>query len=84
MGQGADINQFHKGESDIAVAAASVLARGVFLEQMEKMGNAYKFDFPKGATHVIGKGKEFVKKYGINELKNVAKISFKTTKDITK
>jgi ribonuclease HIII len=82
MGQGANINQFHKGESDIAVAAASVIARGVFLEEMEKMSNAYKFDFPKGATHVIGKGNEFVRKYGMEELKNVAKISFKTTKDI--
>ena len=82
MGQGADIDQHHKGESDIAVAAASVLARGVFLKEMEKMSKAYGFDFPKGATHVIGKGNEFVKKYGMSELKNVAKISFKTTKAI--
>ncbi len=82
FGKVAEIEQFHKGESDIAVAAASVLARGVFLEEMEKMCKAFNFDFPKGATHVIGKGREFVKKFGMDELRNVAKISFKTTKDV--
>lgn len=82
FGQGADIDQHHKGESDIAVAAASVIARGVFLGEMEKMSSRYKFDFPKGASDVIGKGREFVKLYGEKELGKVAKISFRTTKEI--
>ncbi len=82
FGQSANIDQHHKGESDIAVAAASVIARGIFLNEMEKMSNKYKFDFPKGATYVIEKAKEFVKLYGEKELGNVAKISFKTTKEV--
>lgn len=79
FGQGADVQQFHKGESDVAVAAASVIARGIFVEEMEKLCYAYKFDFPKGASNVIPQGRAFVKKYGEKELGNVAKVSFKTT-----
>lgn len=82
LGKEANFEQYHKGESDIAVACASVLARGIFLEEMEKMRKEYDFDFPKGATHVIEKGKEFVKKYGAEELEKVAKVSFKTTRDL--
>jgi len=82
LGKEADFEQYHKGESDIAVACASVLARGIFLEEMEEMRKEYGFDFPKGATHVIEKGKEFVKKYGAEELERVAKVSFKTTRDL--
>ena len=82
FGQSADIDQHHKGESDIAVAAASVMARGIFLKEMERMSDGYRFDFPKGASNVIGKGREFVKLYGEKELEKVAKISFRTTKEI--
>ena len=74
--------QFHKGESDIAVACASIIARGIFLEEMDKMKDEYYFDFPKGASNVITPAKEFVKRYGKDELQNVAKISFKTTKSV--
>ncbi len=81
-GKEAQIDQFHKGESDIAVAAASVIARGIFVEEMDKLSKVYGFDFPKGASDVIGKGREFVKKYGKEELNNVAKISFRTTKSL--
>ena len=74
--------QFHKGESDMAVACASILARGIFLEEMDKMKDEYYFDFPKGASNVIAPAKEFVKRYGVEELEKVAKISFKTTKSV--
>ena len=74
--------QFHKGESDIAVACASVIARAIFLEEMDKMNDAYYFTFPKGASNVISSAKEFVKKNGVGELEKVAKISFKTTKKV--
>jgi len=63
----------------MAVACASVLARGIFLEEMEKMRKKYNFNFPKGASDVVDKGQDFVKKFGAEELGNVAKISFKTT-----
>ena len=81
-GKEIELIQFHKGESDMAVACASVMARGIFLEEMEKMSNEYYFDFPKGASHVIEQGKEFVKRYGADELGKVAKVSFKTTRKL--
>ena len=74
--------QFHKGESDIAVACASIIARGIFIEQWSKMNNKYDFVFPKGASNVIDNAKLFVSRYGKEELSNVAKISFKTTKEV--
>lgn len=82
LGKGVEFEQYHKGESDIAVACASVFARAIFLEEMEKMSNEYYFDFPKGASHVIEQGKEFVKRYGADELGKVAKVSFKTTRKL--
>lgn len=77
-----EMRQFHKGESDIAVATASVFARAIFLEEMESMNEKYNFTFPKGATDVIDSGVKFVKKYGREKLTDVAKISFKTTAQI--
>ena len=82
LGKAANFKQYHKGESDIAVACASILARGIFLEAMEKMGEEYYFKFPKGASHVIEQAKDFVAKHGASELKKVAKVSFKTTKQV--
>jgi ribonuclease HIII len=74
--------QFHKGESDIAVACASVIARAIFLEELDKMNDEYYFTFPKGASNVITSAREFVKKNGVEELEKVAKTSFKTTKRV--
>jgi len=74
--------QFHKGESDLAVAAASIIARGIFLEEMDKLNDEYYFKFPKGASNVISAAQEFVKKHGSEELEKVAKTSFKTTKKV--
>jgi ribonuclease HIII len=82
LGKQIKITQFHKGESDVAVAAASIIARGIFLEEFEKMSKEYDFDFPKGASDVIDSGLEFIKKHSREELRNVAKVGFKTTQRI--
>ncbi|MCD4756278.1 ribonuclease HIII [bacterium] len=82
LGKGIEVEQFHKGESDIAVAAASILARGIFLEEFDRLQSKYDFDFPKGATHVIESGVEFVQRYGEEKLRDVAKVGFKTTQKV--
>ncbi len=74
--------QFHKGESDIAVAAASIIARGIFIREWRKMEERYDFHFPKGATSVVDNARLFVSRYGKRELSNVAKIGFKTTNEV--
>ncbi|KKR06342.1 MAG: Ribonuclease HIII [candidate division WS6 bacterium GW2011_GWF2_39_15] len=77
---GIEFKQMHHAESqDLTVAAASVIARRYFVEQMDRLSQQYAFVFPKGATNVIEQGKQFVSKYGIAELENVAKTSFRTT-----
>jgi len=82
LGREINIKQFHKGESDIAVAAASIIARGIFLEEFEKMNKEYDFTFPKGASDVIDSGISFIQKHGREELRNVAKVGFKTTQRV--
>ncbi len=77
-----EVVQYHKGESDVAVACASVIARGIFVKEWEKMNKEYDFVFPKGASNVIDNAKLFVSRYGKKELEKVAKVSFKTTKDV--
>lgn len=72
-----------KGERDIGVAAASIVARAGFLLSLKKLSETWQFEFPKGASDIVDKaGIEFVKKYGIENLTNVSKINFKNFKRI--
>ncbi|MDD3662018.1 MAG: ribonuclease HIII [Candidatus Dojkabacteria bacterium] len=72
------VRQMHHGERDLAVATASICARGRFLLALREMEDRYDMEFPKGASHVIPAGKEFIARYGHGALGNVAKLSFKT------
>ncbi len=75
--------QIPKAERDVAVAAASVLARDIFLRKLEDLGKSYLLEFPKGATHVVEFGKKLIETHGIGVLQNVAKLHFSTTREIT-
>jgi ribonuclease HIII len=78
-----DLLQTPKAERDTAVAAASILARDIFLREFEEMCRSYQTKFPRGSTHVIDAGKEFVESYGVGALQNVAKLHFSTTQKVT-
>lgn len=67
------------GERDIAVAAASIIARDTFRKELTTISNHYKLDLPPGANNVIKAGKEFVRTHGKENLRHVAKLHFKTT-----
>ncbi|MFA6989552.1 MAG: ribonuclease HIII [Candidatus Gastranaerophilaceae bacterium] len=85
MKNGRKINliQRTKAERDIAVAAASILAREEFVKRMKNFEFEYKMPFPKGASErTIEAAGNFVKKYGKTNLENIAKLHFKTTKQI--
>ena len=73
-----------KGESaHLSVAAASVISRYLFLEEMDKLSKKYNITILKGASDKVDEvGKEIVKKYGKNELYKIAKINFKNTDKI--
>lgn len=72
-----------RAEADIAVAAASVLARAEFLRRLKRLGEEWGVDLPKGASPpVIVAGKRFVAKHGPQALVNVSKAHFKTTQQV--
>ena len=77
------LEQMCKAESDIAVAAASVLARAVFVQRMQVLQNQYGIAFPKGCSSLVkDAAKEFVLKHGREKLADVCKTHFKTYMEI--
>lgn len=74
-----NLTQRHRGEEDPVVAAASILARHTFLDGLEKLSLEFQMDLPKGASSkTIQAGREFMKKYGSDNLSKVGKMHFKT------
>ena len=73
-----------RGERDIAVAAASVLARAEFLKTLASLSKEVGITLPKGATHVEETARKILEKYGENTLSLITKIHFKTTKKVLK
>ena len=75
-----------KGETYFpSVAAASIIARYSFLTRMEELSKKYEMEFPLGANTKVDRfAKEFVNKYGIDELKKIVKQNFTNYKDIIK
>lgn len=72
-----------RAEADIAVAAASVLARAAFLRVLASLSSEFGMDLPKGASPpVIAAGKRFVSMHGAGRLGEVAKLHFKTTQTV--
>ena len=76
---GMEIRQVTKGERDIAVAAASIIARDAFLTGMERLSETYQIRLPRGAYQVVEAGREFVKLHGNDALQHVAKLHFNLT-----
>ena len=74
------IQQTH-AEADIAVAAASILARARFVQYMEQLSGRVEKMLPKGAADplIVTTGHELVAEYGKDILNEVAKLHYKTT-----
>jgi ribonuclease HIII len=78
-----DLEQRIRGEEDLVVAAASILARAGFLEGLEELGQEHGIAIPKGASAAVVKmGIKIVAQFGPDILKKIAKIHFKTTQEI--
>jgi ribonuclease HIII len=68
-------------KENIAVAAASIVARHIFLRELKALSESYQLHFPKGSSKDVEKAaKEFIKKYGKGKLDDVAKLHFKISK----
>ncbi|HEY9827802.1 MAG TPA: ribonuclease HIII [Stenomitos sp.] len=78
QGKRLNVIQRHKAESNIAVAAASILARARFVTKLSKLSVQYDVELPKGAGENVNKSaSNIVQKCGAEALLNLAKMHFK-------
>jgi ribonuclease HIII len=78
-GREIELVQRHKAEEDLAVAAASILARDEFVSRLGKLEKEFGMALPKGASAAVdAAAKEFIAKHGVQELPKVAKMHFRT------
>lgn len=77
------LEQRTKAESDMAVAAASILARAEFLIRLKRLSEEVGTVLPKGASQTVELAARMVmKKHGQGRLDSVAKLHFKTTQAV--
>ncbi len=79
-GKNIELIQRPKAEEDLAVAAASILAREGFLTRLYYLSQEIRTDLPKGASPLVEEaGVKLVLAHGAQVLDKVAKKHFKTT-----
>jgi ribonuclease HIII len=79
MGKTIELVQRHKAEEDMAVAAASILARNEFVTRLAALEKQFGMKLPKGASAAVdAAAKEFISKQGVENLPKVAKMHFRT------
>jgi ribonuclease HIII len=78
-GRKIELVQRHKAESDIAVAAASIIARDEFVRRLVALGRQFGVALPKGASAAVeDAADELLRKHGAEVLPEVAKMHFRT------
>ena len=79
------LEQRVRAESDVAVAAASILARERFVNWMDAAGEGAGMKLPLGASgQVVKAARQLVALHGEEMLPKVAKMHFKTTRNVLK
>ena len=69
----------------LSVAVSSLISRYIFIKEIDKLGDKYGIFLPKGANYYVEDiGIKLVQKFGIDILKNVAKLNFSNTDRILK
>jgi ribonuclease HIII len=82
-GRKIDIIQRTKAESDVAVAAASILAREAFINWLEREGKKLGVRLERGVSAAVKEtAKKLVESKGPEALRQVAKVHFKTAHEI--
>jgi ribonuclease HIII len=81
-GRQIELVQQVRAEEDPAVAAASTLARAAFIRALKRLSSDAGIDLPRGATHVLPAAREIYGQGGEALLRQVAKVHFKTTKQV--
>jgi ribonuclease HIII len=79
LGRGIELVQRHRAEEDLAVAAASILARDEFVKGLAKLEKQFKAKLPKGASAAVdAAAKKIVEERGAESLSKIAKMHFRT------
>ncbi len=82
-GRKIDIEQRTKAESDIAVAAASILAREAFIRWLERRGKELGLRLERGVSASVKEAaKRLVEMNGPGVLRDVAKVHFRTAHEV--
>jgi ribonuclease HIII len=82
-GKKIELVQRHKAESDLAVAAASIIARDEFVRRLRQLGKEFGIELPKGASTAVEEAaKKLVLKHGREALAKVAKMHFRTSQKV--
>jgi ribonuclease HIII len=79
LGRGIELIQKHRAEEDLAVAAASILARCDFITRLAALEKQFGMEFPRGASAAVdAAAKDFITRHGVANLPKVAKMHFRT------
>ena len=84
-GKSLNLIQSPKAERDIGVAAASILARARFLNELERLGKILGVTLSKGVNSTVESiAKNIYENGGLEKLKQFVKLHFQTTQKIIK
>lgn len=73
------LTQRHRGEEDLAVAAASIIARAAFVEGLDYLGQELGLELPKGSSKLTEQvGRKILNQWGEEKLLSICKSHFKT------
>ncbi|MBA3831823.1 MAG: ribonuclease HIII [Chthoniobacterales bacterium] len=82
-GKGIELEQRTKAESDLAVAAASILAREAFIDWLERNGKRSGQTLGRGVSEPIKEtARKIVEQSGPEALRKFAKVHFRTAHEI--
>ena len=82
-GRRVQLEQRTRAESDLAVAAASILAREAFIDWLERNGRRIGFTLGRGVSSSVKEtARKVVEKEGPDGLRRFAKIHFRTAHEI--
>lgn len=79
FGREIELVQRHKAEADLAVAAASILARAEFIDRLAALERQWDVKLPKGASKQVDlAARELFESRGGEALRKVSKMHFRT------
>jgi len=79
LGKGIELVQRHRAEEDMAVAAASIVARNEYLQRMKNLETDFATPLPRGASAAVEEAaRQLVARRGAEVLPQICKMHFRT------